>query len=88
MTTCLDEVRQLYTKYTGIEISNAVGQVRAELTAQREHEQSTESVTTYKYNQTIQDQIGPITWPKPEPKKVRKTRCKKTTPDEESDDND
>ena len=69
---CLDQVRNLYTEYTGIEISTAIAQVRAELTAQRDFEQSTESVTTYKYNQTIQDQIGPITWPKPEPKKRTK----------------
>ena len=74
--SALDEVRKLYTEYTGIEISNAIAQVRAELTAQRDFEQSTESVTTYKYNQTIQEEIGPITWPKPEPKKVRKTRTK------------
>ena len=60
LTTCLQQLRDLYTEYTGIEISNAIAQVRAELTAQRDFEQSTESVTTYKYNQAIQDQIGPV----------------------------
>lgn len=72
----LDEVRKLYTEYTGLEISTAIAQVRAELTAQREYEQSSESVLTYKYNQAVQDEIGPITWPKPESKKVKKTRTK------------
>lgn len=81
---CLDQVRTLYTNYTGLEISNAIAQVRAELTAQHAHEQSTESVLTYKYNPTIQEQIGPISIPKPE----KKTRCKKATPEEESSTND
>jgi hypothetical protein len=72
---CLDQLRQLYTEFTGQEIAQAIAQVRAELIAQHAHENSTESVTTYKYNHTIQEEIGPVTIPKPQPKK----RTKATT---------
>jgi hypothetical protein len=72
---CLELVKHLYTNYTGLEISIAIAQVRAELTAQHAFEESTESVLTYKYKQAIQDQLGPVTI-KEIPKK---TRCKKTT---------
>jgi hypothetical protein len=75
---CLELVKHLYTNYTGLEISTAIAQVRAELTAQRDHEQSTESVLTYKYKQAIQEQIGPVTIKTIEPKK----RVKKTLTDE------
>ena len=72
LTTCLQQLRDLYTEYTGIEISNAIAQVRAELTAQHAHEQSTESVLTYKYNPDIQKEIGPIVIPETVKKTVKK----------------
>jgi hypothetical protein len=72
---CLDQLRQLYTEFTGQEIAQAIAQVRAELIAQHAHENSTESVITYKYNPTIQEEIGPVTIPKAQPKK----RTKATT---------
>lgn len=56
----MEQIRKLYNEYTGLEISQAVGQVRAELTAQKEFEKSTESVLTYKYNYEIQDKINQL----------------------------
>jgi hypothetical protein len=79
---CLNQVRQLYTQFTGLEISAAVAQVRAELTAQRDHEQSTESVTTYKYNHTIQEEIGPVVITQ-QTKETKKRTTKQSTIKEE-----
>lgn len=53
----LAAVKQLYTEYTGTEISQAIAQVRAELTAQRDYLQSEESVQTFRYRQDIQDHL-------------------------------
>ena len=72
--SALDEVRKLYTEYTGIEISTAIAQVRAELTAQREYEQSSESVLTYKYNQAVQDEIGPVVITQQTKEKKKRTK--------------
>jgi hypothetical protein len=53
----LAQIKQLYTDYTGQEISQAIAQVRAELTAQRDYLQSEESVQTFRYRQDIQDHL-------------------------------
>lgn len=79
---CLDQVRQLYTEYTGIEISQAIAQVRAELTAQHAHEQSTESVLTYRYNPTIQQAIGPVVITQQTKEKKKRTTKQSTIKEE------
>jgi hypothetical protein len=51
----LTQVKQLYTEFTGTEISQAIAQVRQELTAQQAYLNSTESVQTFRYRLDIQE---------------------------------